>query len=340
MRTSDFDYDLPSENIAQRPAEPRDSSRLLILHRKNGTIEHRTFTEILEYVNPGDMLVLNETRVIPAKLAAKKIPTGGAAELLLLQREDSRTWQVIVGGKGIGVGRKLSLKDGTTAEIIRDLGQARRLVRFDAPILERLESIGEVPLPPYIHQPLQSADEYQTVFARHPGSSAAPTAGLHFTEHLLEQIRSQGIQIAKVTLHIGLDTFAPIKSENPLDHPIHQEYCELSAATAEQINRTNQSGGMIFGIGTTTVRTLETARRQAALGNRVGAFEGFTDLFIYPDYQIRSVDAILTNFHLPRSSVLLMISAFTGRERLLATYRKAIALNYRFYSFGDAMLIL
>lgn len=340
MRTSDFNYNLPSKNIAQRPAKPRDSSRLLILHRESGAIEHRTFTDILDYVNPGDMFVLNETRVVPARLAAKKIPTGGAAEMLLLQQEDSHTWLVIVGGRGIGVGRKLALKDGTTAEILRDLGQALRLVRFDAPIAERLESIGEIPLPPYIHQPLQNADEYQTVYARQPGSSAAPTAGLHFTEHLLQQIRSCGIEIAKVTLHIGLDTFAPIKSENPLDHPIHREWCQCSAATADEINRVDQSGGRIFGIGTTSVRTLETASRQAAPGNRVGAFEGFTDLFIYPGYHIKSVDAILTNFHLPRSSLLLMISAFTGMERLLATYRTAIENNYRFYSFGDAMLIL
>ena len=340
MRTSEFDYDLPSKNIAQRPAEPRDSSRLLILHRENGTMEHRRFTHILDYLNRDDLLVLNETLVFPAKLVAKKIPTGGAAELLLLQREDSRTWQAIVGGRGIGVGRRLSLKDGITAEIIQDLGEARRLVRFDAPLSEKLEQIGEIPLPPYIHQPLQSIDEYQTVFARYSGSSAAPTAGLHFTQDLLDQIRFKGIQIAKITLHIGLDTFAPIKSENALDHPIHQEWCKLSAETAEQINRTSKTGGRVFGVGTTTVRTLETASQHAATGDRVGAFEGFTDLFIYPGYPIRSVDSILTNFHLPRSSLLLMISAFTGRETLLATYRKAITHDYRFYSFGDAMLIL
>jgi S-adenosylmethionine:tRNA ribosyltransferase-isomerase len=340
VQTSDFDYDLPKEFIAQRPADPRDSSRLLIFHRQTGKIEHRIFHEIIEYLSPDDALVINETRVIPARLRARKIPTEGAVEVLLLRRTSLQTWVALVGGRGIHPKQRLQILGGPQAEILEDLGESRRLIHFDEPIYRQLDRIGEMPTPPYIHTPLQSPNEYQTVFAEIPGSAAAPTAGLHFTPTLLDAIRAKGTQIVKLILHIGLDTFAPVTSTNPLQHSIHKEWCQITPEAASILNQSSQKGGRVIAVGTTTVRTLETAAQQAENHERVRAFDGDTDLFILPGHPFRSVDAMITNFHLPRSTLLMMVSAFAGREQMLEVYRQAMDANYRFYSFGDAMLIL
>lgn len=340
MQTSDFDYSLPKEFIAQRPAEPRDSSRLLVLHRKSDKIEHRVFHEITEYLLPNDVLVLNETRVLAARLRAHKIPTGGAVEVLLLRRVSSKTWIALVGGKGIRSGQRLKILNGPMADVLEELGEARRLIHFNEPILEKLEAIGEMPVPPYIHTPLQDSEEYQTTFAKVPGSAAAPTAGLHFTTPLLEAIHAKGIQIVKVLLHVGLDTFAPVIVENPREHSIHKEWCHVTPEAASRINQAHQNGGRVISVGTTSVRTLETATRPTETHERIVAFDGDTDLFILPGYTFRAIDGMVTNFHLPRSTLLMMVSAFAGRQRLLNIYQQAMEANYRFYSFGDAMLIL
>jgi S-adenosylmethionine:tRNA ribosyltransferase-isomerase len=340
VQTSDFDYELPKEFIAQRPVDPRDSSRLLIFHRATNRMEHRKFHEIIEYLSPEDVLVLNETRVIPARLRARKIPTGGAVEVLLLRRANHQTWIALVGGKGVHPKLRLQILGGPQAEVLEDLGESRRLIHFNEPISGQLDTIGEMPVPPYIHTPLQSPYEYQTVFAEIPGSAAAPTAGLHFTPALLETIRARGIQIVRILLHIGLDTFAPVTATNPMDHAIHKEWCQVSPEAASIINRTVRTGGRVIAVGTTTVRTLETASFQAENDERVGTFNGDTDLFILPGYRFRATDAMVTNFHLPRSTLLMMVSAFAGRERILEIYQQAMEANYRFYSFGDAMMIL
>ena len=340
MRTSDYDYLLPPEHIAQRPASPRDSSRLMVLHRDGSALEHRVFRDLPTLLRPGDALVLNQTRVIPARLHARKLPGGGRVELLLLRRAEPQVWEALVGGKAIRPGRKLALEGGPAAEVLEDLGGARRLLRFSEPLSPKLERIGEMPLPPYIHAPLQSPEEYQTVFARHPGSAAAPTAGLHFTPDLLQRLEAAGVRLVPVTLHIGLDTFAPVSEELVEDHPIHTEWCQLDATAAEALQSVRSSGGRIFAIGTTSVRTLETAARHVRAGQVVAPFEGPTDLYILPGHVFRAVDSLLTNFHLPRSTLLMLVSAFAGRERILAAYEQAKAEGYRFYSFGDAMLIL
>ena len=341
MKTSDFDYDLPPEFIAQTPAEPRDSSRLLVLDRATGAISHRIFRELGQFLRPGDLLVLNETRVIPARLYARKIPTGGRVELLLLRREDARTWETLVGGKGLYPGKRVQLEgDAPAGEIIADLGGPRRRVRFDAPLEPHLERIGQVPLPPYIHTPLNERERYQTVYAREPGSAAAPTAGLHFTPRLMDELRGQGVNFASVVLHVGLDTFAPVHEENPEEHEIHTEWCQLTPEVAAQIREAKRSGGRVIAVGTTSVRTLESAAREASPEEIVRPLEGPTDLFILPGYRFRVVDAMITNFHLPRSTLVMLVSAFAGRERILAAYETAKREGYRFYSFGDAMLIL
>jgi len=326
--------------IAQRPADPRDSSRLLVLDRGSGGLSHHRFRDLIRFLSAGDALVLNQTRVIPARLPARKIPTGGRAELLLLKRLAPQTWETLVGGKGLRPGCKLSLSEGMEGEILEDLGGSRRVVRFSKPISPALERIGEMPLPPYIHAPLQRPDEYQTVFARQPGSSAAPTAGLHFTPQLLAQIEAYGVEVIKITLHVGLDTFAPVTEDDPQEHPIHREWCQVTPAAAEAINTVRAAGGRIVAVGTTTVRTLETAVVSDVSSQTVTAFEGPTDLYILPGFQFRVVDAMLTNFHLPRSTLLMMVSAFAGRKRVLNAYQIAKDEGYRFYSFGDAMLIL
>jgi len=353
MKTSDFDYHLPESSIAQIPAEPRDSSRLLVLNRETGKLEHRLFRDISDYLNAGDLLVLNQTRVIPARIFARK-ETGGRVELLLLRREDRLIWRCLVGGKGLNVDKIIQVEDGPSAEVIAILEGSERLIRFTEPIEPYFPKVGNVPLPPYIHEKLNDPERYQTVYARDLGSAAAPTAGLHFTPRLLEELQVKGVNIAYVTLHVGLDTFAPVTEENPEEHRIHTEWCELSQETADLINATKNSGGRVVAVGTTSVRTLESAGsktifdiresgaadRISNIEYRVSAFTGSTSIFILPGYQFKVVDAMITNFHLPKSTLIMLVSAFAGREKILQTYETAIMEDYRFYSFGDAMLIV
>ena len=347
MQTSDFDYILPESSIAQTPVEPRDSSRLLVLHRDTGNLEHRTFRDVGDYLRAGDLLVLNQTRVIPARIYARKA-TGGRVELLLLRRRAELTWEALVGGKGLRVGKLVQIENGPQAEIVEILAGSERLIKFSEPIEPYFSKVGNVPLPPYIHERLNDPERYQTVYAREPGSAAAPTAGLHFTPRLLEELQVKGVKIAYVTLHVGFDTFAPVTEDNPEKHVIHTEWCELPQATADLINQTKQAGGRVIAVGTTSVRTLESAaivNRRSKIGNTdhwspVTAFTGPTSLFILPGYQFKIVDAMITNFHLPRSSLLMLVSAFAGREKILETYQTAIREGYRFYSFGDAMFII
>lgn len=378
LHIRDFDYDLPPELVAQTPVEPRDAARLLVIHRATGQIEHRVFRDLVAYLRPGDLLVANDSRVIPARLFAHKVPTGGRVELLLLHRRDPLTWEVLVGGKRVRAGtRLLAVRDehltgreasertrqGTrlavggegqqpgeaalSAEVIQVLDGPRRLVRFDRPVETLWDRVGVIPLPPYIHEPLRDPQRYQTVYARVDGSAAAPTAGLHFTPELMSQLRDMGIEFAFVTLHIGLDTFRPVTEERVEEHQIHSEFCELSPQAAEQVNRAKLAGRRVIAVGTTAVRVLETAALKAldAAGDAcpyrtIAAFAGSTDLFIYPGFSFRVVDAMITNFHLPRSTLLLLVSAFAGRELILQAYEEAIRQRYRFYSFGDASLIL
>ncbi|HSL46621.1 MAG TPA: tRNA preQ1(34) S-adenosylmethionine ribosyltransferase-isomerase QueA [Anaerolineales bacterium] len=374
MKTSDFDYNLPETSIAQTPTEPRDSSRLLVLHRDTGEIEHRIFQDVGDYLRTGDLLVLNQTRVIPARIYARK-ETGGRVELLLLRRHDELTWEALVGGKGLRIGKKLFVefddsshrsehgsptsgrtgaavrrdsvrKDvGVHAEIIELLHGSERLIKFSEPIEPYFSRVGNVPLPPYIHEKLSDPERYQTVYAREPGSAAAPTAGLHFTPRLLEELQVKGVKVAFVTLHVGLDTFAPVTEDNPEEHVIHTEWCELSQETADLINQTKQMGGRVVAVGTTSVRTLETGKRYSKFDDssaeyRISPFVGPTSVYILPGYEFQVVDTMITNFHLPKSTLLMLVSAFAGREKILETYETAIREGYRFYSFGDAMLIL
>lgn len=340
MKTSDFDYNLPESSIAQTPAEPRDSSRLLVLHRDTGELEHRTFRDVGDYLREGDLLVLNQTRVMPARIYARKA-TGGRVELLLLRRRDAVTWEALVGGKGLRVGNKVRVESGPETEIIEILDGSERLIKFTEPIEPYFSRVGNVPLPPYIHEKLNDPERYQTVYAREPGSAAAPTAGLHFTPRLLQELQANGIKIAYVTLHVGLDTFAPVTEDDPKEHKIHTEWCELPQETADLINRTREAGGRVVAVGTTSVRTLEsTASQTPNIEDQISPFIGSTSLFILPGYPFKVVDVMITNFHLPRSTLLMLVSAFAGRERVLETYQTAIREGYRFYSFGDAMIIL
>lgn len=407
MKTSDFDYHLPPELIAQTPVEPRDASRLMVVERATGNITHRIFRDILDYLRPGDLLVGNDSRVIPARLHGVK-PTGGAVEILLLRpvpispgppfpeaengfqakggsasgriRPDSSSagdgsssaskggravrWECLVGGKGLRPGvqvrihpkgfRKPSGSDAITATILAETETGSRIVTFDPPVEEWLWEVGDVPLPPYIHEPLADPERYQTVYSRVEGSVASSTAGLHFTPELLLAARERGVNLAFVTLHIGLDTFRPVQVEEIEQHQLHREWAELSTETARAINDTKLSGGRVIAVGTTVVRTLESAAK-IALGyrpcdeipadavcgwQRVAAFAGETDLFIRPGHIFRAVDVMITNFHLPRSTLLMLVSAFAGKELIDRAYAAAIRERYRFYSFGDAMLIL
>jgi S-adenosylmethionine:tRNA ribosyltransferase-isomerase len=340
MKTSDFDYELPSKFIAQTPVEPRDASRLLILDKEHNTLEHSKFNQLGDYLLPGDLLVLNQTRVIPARLFAKKIPTGGRVEILLIRELEDSSWETLVGGKGLVPGKRLQVESGPTAEIISELEGPRRIIRFDSSIELYLNDAGHVPLPPYIHTTLENPERYQTVYAREAGSVAAPTAGLHFTPQLIAQLIDLGVRFTQLTLHVGLDTFAPVTEETPLKHQIHTEWFRITRPAAEVINRTRQSGGRVFAVGTTSVRALESAVQILDDEEIVTAYEGPTDLFILPGYSFKIVDALITNFHLPRSSLIMLVSAFAGRKRILNAYQTAIENNYRFYSFGDAMLIL
>ncbi|MCD6519927.1 MAG: tRNA preQ1(34) S-adenosylmethionine ribosyltransferase-isomerase QueA [Anaerolineae bacterium] len=342
MLTKEFDYELPPELIAQEPIEPRDASRLLVLHRDRELIEHRRFRDIVEYLRPGDLLVVNETRVIPARLYARKVPTGGKVELLLLAKRGERAWEALVKGRKVPVGQEIELV-GDGKRTLRGQVQAiteagGRLIQFEKPIEPYLDRLGIVPLPPYIHRPLKDSERYQTVYARVKGSVAAPTAGLHFTPELIQQTREMGVEWVSVVLHIGLDTFRPVREEIVEKHRIHTEYCQLSPEAAQQINQAKKEGRRVIAVGTTSVRVLETAARDAPFGVR--PWDGPTDLFIYPGFKFRVVDALITNFHLPRSSLIMLVAAFAGLERIKKAYAEAVRLRYRFYSFGDSMLIL
>lgn len=342
MRTSDFDYELPLHYIAQTPLEPRDRSRLLVLDRATGRIEHAIFKDIHSYLRSGDILVLNETRVIPARLYARKLPGGGKVEILLLRQRDTHTWEALVGGKGLSTGKKLQVeanREGDrapTAEVEAVLDNAERVIRFSEPLELFFPKIGHTPLPPYIHSLLTNPERYQTVYPRTSGSAAAPTAGLHFTPKLIQGLQSMGIQFATVTLHVGLDTFAPVVEANPLKHKIHTEWCQITKENADKIGSARASGGRVVAVGTTSVRTLESAAQTGQLL----PYDGPTSLYILPGYKFKTVDAMITNFHLPRSTLIMLVSAFAGREHILHAYEIAKEEKYRFYSFGDAMLII
>jgi S-adenosylmethionine:tRNA ribosyltransferase-isomerase len=316
-------------------------------------VEHWVFRDVKEYLRAGDLLVLNQTRVIPARIFAYK-ETGGKVEILLLRRRDALTWEALVGGKGLRVGKRVVVESEVSrlrsersgdfslhAEIIEILEGSERLIKFSEPIEPYFPSVGNVPLPPYIHEKLSDPERYQTVYAKEPGSAAAPTAGLHFTPQLLDEIMSMGVKVAYVTLHVGLDTFAPVNEENPEEHKIHSEWCHLPQETADLINETKQNGGRIIAVGTTSVRTLEAAAQSSITHtNLQSPITASTSLFILPGYQFKVVDAMITNFHLPKSTLIMLVSAFAGREKILETYNLAIKEGYRFYSFGDAMLIV
>ena len=396
MNVSQFDYDLPPELIAQTPIEPRHASRLMVVNRNTGQITHHTFLHIVDLLHPGDILVANNTRVIPARLLGHK-QSGGKVEILLLKQIDALHWEVLVGGKRLRVGMVVEItaeeqesrgageqsiaQSGMTEEaeecftnsqftihnsqspisltIIKDLGEARRLVEFNQPINPLLDELGQMPLPPYIHASLEDAERYQTIFSRIDGSAAAPTAGLHFTSEILLTLREKGILLDYVTLHIGLDTFKPVTAKQVEQHVIHREFAQLSLETARRINQAKLAGGQLVAVGTTAVRTLETAALRSAgvtgslnpppTGREekggcpwqpVTAIEEETDLFIYPGFTFRAVDVMLTNFHLPKSTLLMLVSTFAGTELIRQAYQEAIAQKYHFYSFGDAMLIL
>ncbi|MBQ2613851.1 MAG: tRNA preQ1(34) S-adenosylmethionine ribosyltransferase-isomerase QueA [Clostridia bacterium] len=340
MTTKDFYYDLPQELIAQTPLADRTASKLLVLDRENGGISHRIFREITEYLKPGDCLVMNNTRVIPARLYGVKEGSGGKIEFLLLKRLELDVWEVILKpGKKAKVGSRFVFGDGLlTAEVLALVEDGKRIVKFsyDGVWEEILDRLGEMPLPPYIKEKLTDRERYQTVYSKIEGSAAAPTAGLHFTDALLKEIQNKGVKIAYLTLHVGLGTFRPVSVENVEEHIMHTEQYEVSAEAAECINQTRKNGGRVIAVGTTSVRTLETV---ADTDGTVKAGVGETNIFIYPGYRFKAVDAMITNFHLPESTLLMLISAFAGKEKIFAAYHEAIAQNYRFFSFGDAMFI-
>ena len=341
MKTSDFYYDLPEELIAQTPAEPRDHSRLLVYHRSSGQVEHKHFYDIIDYLNPGDALVINETRVIPARLLGVKEDTGVPVEVLLLRRHNATDWEALVRpGRRLRPGTVCSFGDGLLrCEILDNVEEiGGRIVRFhcDGVFEEVLDRLGEMPLPPYIHEKLRDASRYQTVYAKQDGSAAAPTAGLHFTPELLDRIREKGITIVPILLHVGLGTFRPVKEEDAENHVMHSEFCQVTPEAADTLNRIRREGGRIVCVGTTSVRTLETMADDEGIVHP-GAKD--TAIFIYPGVKIRAVDALITNFHLPQSTLLMLVSALTGREEALRVYREAVAQRYRFFSFGDAMFI-
>ncbi len=338
---SDYYYELPEELIAQDPLEKRDSSRLMVVDRKTGATTHRHFHDIIEYLNPGDCLVINDTKVIPARLIGVKPDTGASVEVLLLKRREEKLWEAIVRpGKKLRPGAKVSFGDGLlNGEIVDVVDEGNRLVRFDYEGIweELLDKLGQMPLPPYITHKLQDKNRYQTVYAKHEGSAAAPTAGLHFTNELLSEIEEKGIKIARVTLHVGLGTFRPVKVDNILEHHMHSEYYMIDETAAKVINETKASGGRVISVGTTSTRTLETAGQA---DGTIKASSGDTDIFIYPGYKFKIVDGLITNFHLPESTLLMLVSAFSDRERILKVYEEAVKERYRFFSFGDAMFLI
>ena len=340
MKTSDFNFDLPQELIAQTPIERRDASRLLVLDKATGAWEHRHFFDLPEYLRSGDCLILNDSRVLPARLLGQRLPGGGACEVLLLIDRGEKTWECLVRpGKHLRKGARLSVGDGElTAEVTEVLEVGNRLVRFeyDGIFLEVLDRLGKMPLPPYIKEELQDRERYQTVYSKVVGSAAAPTAGLHFTEDLLQKVQNEGVNIGYVTLHVGLGTFRPVKEDDITDHLMHSEYCVIPQETADLINTTKKNGGRVICVGTTSCRTLES---WAAEDGTMKASAGWTNIFIYPGYRFKVMDALITNFHLPESTLIMLVSALAGRENVLNAYEEAVRERYRFFSFGDAMFI-
>jgi len=355
LRSDEFDYDLPPELIAQTPVEPRDASRLLVLDRASGELEHRLFRDIHTYLRCGDLLVANESRVIAARLFGHKVPTGGKVEMLLINKRSDGAWEVLLKpGRRVKQGARIALDASTApvaqvataeepvlAEVVDVTAAGGRVVEFSVPVEGLLERLGVIPLPPYIHTALDNPERYQTIYARVKGSVAAPTAGLHFTPELVQRLQGMGIEFAFVTLHISMDTFRPVQEEDVAAHHMYSEWCELPAPTAQAINLARAEGRRVIAVGTTSVRVLETAGAHLTTpASALQPFAGRTDLFIYPGFGFRVVDAMITNFHLPRSTLLMLVAAFAGKERIDHAYRTAVAEHYRFYSFGDAMLIL
>ncbi|QYE97651.1 tRNA preQ1(34) S-adenosylmethionine ribosyltransferase-isomerase QueA [Paraclostridium sordellii] len=340
MKTSDFYFDLPEELIAQTPLEDRSNSRLMVLDKETGDIEHKIFKNIIDYLNPGDCLVLNNTRVIPARLIGEKVDTGGKIEFLLLKRTDKDIWQALVKpGKRAKVGTKFSFGNGKLiGEVVGLAEEGSRLVKFyyEGIFEEVLDELGNMPLPPYITERLQERERYQTVYSKHNGSAAAPTAGLHFTEELLEKIKAKGVDIAFVTLHVGLGTFRPVKVDDVLDHEMHSEYYMVEKEAADKINKAKKNGNKVICVGTTSCRTVESASNE---NGEISETSGWTNIFIYPGYKFKVVDRLITNFHLPESTLIMLVSALSSKDVVLNAYCKAVEEKYRFFSFGDAMLI-
>lgn len=338
MKLSDFSYHLPEELIAQHPSERRDACRLLCLDKSSGAVRHAMFPDILDYMQKGDCLILNDSRVIPARLFAVKRPTGALIEVFLLRpSSDPNVWECLVKpGRKAGIGVKMDIED-VACEVIDVTEEGNRFIRFtcEGDVTERLKQLGETPLPPYIHEKLEDPERYQTVYARYDGSVAAPTAGLHFTENLLQKVREKGVEIGFVTLHVGLGTFRPVKVEDPTTHKMHTEHYILPERTAQLVNDTKARGGRVIAVGTTSVRVLETAGQQLPLRGSAGE----TDIFIYPGFEFRVIDRLITNFHLPESTLVMLVSSLAGREHVLNAYREAVQEKYRFFSFGDAMMI-
>ena len=337
---SDFYFDLPEELIAQDPLEDRSSSRLLVLDKNTGDVEHRVFRDILEYLEEGDCLVINNTKVIPARLMGVREGTGATIEVLLLKRKENDVWETLVKpGKKAKVGTKIIFGDGLLiGEVIDIVEEGNRLIKFqyEGIFEEILDKLGQMPLPPYITHQLQDKNRYQTVYAKHDGSAAAPTAGLHFTPELLRQVRDKGVEIAEVTLHVGLGTFRPVKEDNLLNHHMHSEFYNIEQSEADKINKAKQAGKRVISVGTTSTRTLESA---ADKNGMLHECSGWTEIFIYPGYQFKVIDGLITNFHLPESTLVMLVSALAGRENVLAAYKQAVEERYRFFSFGDAMFI-
>ncbi|HAL61527.1 MAG TPA: tRNA preQ1(34) S-adenosylmethionine ribosyltransferase-isomerase QueA [Chloroflexi bacterium] len=336
MKIEDFDYEIPPHLIAQHPLEPRDASRLMVISRAEGKIEDRRFRDIADYLRSGDLIVANDSRVIPARLLGHKVPTGGKVELLLTARRGDRLWEGLVRGRKVRVGSEVEfgVPPSSVRAKVLEVTERGRLFEFDSPV--DLCQLGEIPLPPYIHEPLKDGERYQTVYARQEGSVAAPTAGLHFTPQLMEKIRAKGVQFLFVTLHIGPGTFRPVRSEEVEEHALEAEYGELSSSVAEVLNRAREEKRRVIAVGTTAVRVLETAYREG----QITPYKGWTDLYIYPGYRFQVVEALITNFHLPRSTLLLLVAAFAGKRLIDEAYQEAIKRGYRFYSFGDAMFIV
>ena len=340
MKTKDFYYDLPEELIAQDPLEKREMSKLMILNKETGEITHKVFKDIIDYLNPGDCLVLNDTKVLPARLYGNRVETGGMVEILLLKRIDKDVWECLVKpGKKAKIGNKIEFGEGKlVGEIIDIVEEGNRLIKFtyDGIFEEILDEIGTMPLPPYIHHKLEDKNRYQTVYAMNNGSAAAPTAGLHFTKELLKKIEEKGIEIVRVTLHVGLGTFRPVKVDDVTNHHMHSEYFEVSEEAADKINEIKSKGGRIICVGTTSCRTIESA---AGDDGKVRAMKGNTEIFIYPGYEFKVLDCLITNFHLPESTLLMLVSALATKENIMNAYNEAIKERYRFFSFGDAMFI-